>query len=345
MSDAAALLPVPGAGKPQVDPWADVLGTLEMDAVFCSTGRFSEPWGIAMPALPGVLMFHLLLDGRALVDVEGEKHDLGPGDLVLVPHGAGHAITGTGDDPATGLWDVDRTVVADRYEQLRIDGGGRPATLVCGAVGFTDPGVGRLLASLPAVLRAPGSAGHDVDAGGGGDDDGPDGGWLRAVVAAIDHEVRHPRPGTDVVTARLADVLLVHVVRRWLEAEEPASGWIAALRDPALGPVLRAVHVAPEGPWSLESLAAVARLSRSAFAERFARTVGEPPMGYVAGCRMDVAARLLRAPDASVERVARQVGYDSVPGFHRAFVRRHGATPGAWRSTGPARSLAEVLAR
>ncbi|MEL7975208.1 AraC family transcriptional regulator [Isoptericola sp. F-RaC21] len=337
MSDVATVLPVPGAGRPQEDPWAEVLGGLEMDAVFCSTGRFSEPWGIEMPALPGVLMFHLLLDGRAVVEVEGGRHDLGPGDLVLVPHGAGHRITGAGDDPATGLWDVDRTVVADRYERLRIDGGGRPATLVCGAVGFTDPGVGRLLASLPAVLRAPDAVESDEDGGAG-----PDGGWLRAVVAAIDHEVRHPRPGTDVVTARLADVLLVHVVRRWLEAEEPASGWIAALRDPALGPVLRAVHAEPRRPWTLASLAAVARLSRSAFAERFACTVGEPPMTYVAG---DDAARLLREPDASVERVARQVGYDSVPGFHRAFVRRHGVTPGAWRAAGPARTLAEVLER
>jgi len=330
MSDVP-VLPVPGAGRPQTDPWAEVLGTLEMDAVFCSTGRLSEPWGIAMPALPGVLMFHLLLTGRAVVDVEGQRHDLGPGDLVLVPHGTGHTITGTPDDPATGLWDVDRTVVADRYEQLRIDGGGRPAALVCGAVGFTDPGVGRLLASLPPVLRAP--------------EGGPDGDWLRALVAAVDHEVRHPRPGTDVVTARLADVLLVHVVRRWLEAEEPASGWVAAVRDPALGPVLRAVHAAPQAPWTLGSLADVARLSRSAFAERFARTVGEPPMAYVAACRMDAAARLLRDPGASVERVARRVGYDSVPGFHRAFVRRHGVTPGAWRASGPARTLAEVLTR
>jgi len=331
MADDVTLLPVPGAGLPQEDPWADLLGHLEMVAVFCSTGRFTEPWGIALPPLPGTTMFHLLLAGRAVVDVEGQRHDLGPGDLVLVPHGTGHRITGASDDPATGLWEIDRTVVAERYEQLRIDGGGRPATLVCGAVGFTDPGAGRLLASLPPVLRAP-----EVEG---------DGGWLRAVVEAIDHEVRRPRPGTDVVTARLADVLLVHVVRGWLEAEEPASGWIAALRDPALGPVLRAVHAAPGDPWTLGSLAAVARLSRSSFAERFAGTVGEPPMTYVTGCRMDAAARLLREPGASVASVARRVGYDSGPGFHRAFVRRYGTTPGAWRASGAPRTLEDVLGR
>ncbi|GAA1733984.1 AraC family transcriptional regulator [Isoptericola hypogeus] len=313
------------------DPWADVLGDLEMAGVFCSTGRFSEPWGIALPALPGILMYHLLLTGRAVVDVDGQTYDLAPGDLVLVPHGTGHRITGGPDDPASGLWEVERTVVAERYEQLRIDGGGRPATLICGAVGFADPGVGRLLASLPPVLRAPQEA------------QGPERGWVRAVVEAIGHEARHPRPGTDVVTARLADVVLVHAIRGWLESDEPASGWLAALRDPALGPVLRAVHADPAAPWTLGSLAAEARASRSVFAERFAAVVGEPPMTYVAGHRMDVAARLLREPGASVAAVARRVGYESGPGFHRAFVRRHGTTPGAWRATPTPRTLEDVL--
>ncbi|MCA5893474.1 AraC family transcriptional regulator [Isoptericola sp. NEAU-Y5] len=312
-------------GARQGDPWGEVLGELEMVGVFCSTGRFSEPWGLELPALPRTLMYHLLLDGRAVVDVEGATLDLAPGDVVLVPHGTGHRVTGTREDPASGLWDVERTVVQERYEQLRIDGGGRPATLVCGAAGFADPGVGRLLASLPPVLRAPG------------------GGATRAVVEAIGDETRHPRPGTDVVTARLADVVLVHAIRGWLEAAEPASGWLGALRDPALGPVLRAVHGAPAEPWTLESLAARARLSRSAFAERFAAVVGEPPMAYVAGHRMDVAARLLREPGASVAAVAGRVGYESAPGFHRAFVRRHGCTPGTWRTAAGPRTLEDVL--
>ncbi|WP_221927836.1 cupin domain-containing protein [Isoptericola variabilis] len=169
-----------------------------MTGVFYSTGRFAAPWGIAMPALPGVLLFHLLLEGEAVVEVEGERHPLGVGDLLLVPHGTGHRILSSPDAPARSLWDVEREVVSERYEHLVIDGGGAPATLACGAVSFADPGVGRLLASLPAALPAT------------PEDDDADAEWLRAAVAAIGREAHRPRPGSDVVAARLADVMVVH---------------------------------------------------------------------------------------------------------------------------------------
>ncbi len=310
------------------DRWGDVLADLEMTGVFYSTGRFSEPWGLELPALPRTLMFHLLLEGRAVVEVEGQAYDLVQGDLLLVPHGSGHRVLSAPGVPSRSLWDVEREQVGERYEHLVIDGGGAAATLACGAVGFADPAVGRLLESLPPALRA----------GRGGPD-----GWLAAAVESIGREAREPRPGTDVVTARLADVVVVHAVRGWLEDEEPASGWVAALRDPAIGPALHAVHRDPGAPWNLEALAREARMSRSAFAERFGALVGEAPMTYVAAWRMDVAARLLREPGASVTAVARRVGYDSAPGFHRAFVRRHGVTPGAWQRSRPPRRLEDVL--
>lgn len=316
------------------DPWADVLGDLEMTGVFYATARLRAPWGMDLPALPHTAIFHLLVAGEAVVEVDGEVHGLVPGDLLVVPHGTGHRVLSTPDAAAIGLWDIEREVSGERYERLVIDGGGNPTSLVCGAVGFADPGVGRLLASLPAALRAARTG--DVR----GSDDGA---WLRAAVDAIGREALDPRPGTDVVTARLADVVLVHAIRGWLQSEEPASGWIAALRDPTLGPVLRAVHADPAAPWTLESLAAEARLSRSAFSERFTAVVGEPPMAYVTGWRLDLAARRLREPGASVAAVARATGYDSGPGFHRAFVRRHGTTPGAWQRAEPARRLEGVL--
>ncbi|ACZ30466.1 transcriptional regulator, AraC family [Xylanimonas cellulosilytica DSM 15894] len=310
------------------DPWSDALGDLELTGVFYATARMTEPWGIDLPALPWTAMFHLLTAGRAVVSVDGDVHELVPGELLLVPHGTGHQILSAPDAPASGLWGIEREVVGERYERLVVDGGGAPARLVCGAVTFADPGVGRLLASLPAVVRAHG---------------GETGSWLRAAVDAIAHEAEHPRGGSDVVTARLADVILVQAVRDWLDDAEPPSGWLAALRDDVLGPVLAAVHTDPARPWTLESLAALAHLSRSAFAERFAAVVGEPPAAYVAGWRLGLAARMLCEPGASVAAVAERVGYDSVPGFHRAFTRRHGMTPGAWRRTGGARTLADVI--
>jgi hypothetical protein len=257
------------------EPWSEVLGDLEMTGVFYSTGRFAEPWGIDMPALPGTLMFHLLLQGSAVVEVDDQRHRLAPGDLLLVPHGTGHRILSAPGAPARGLWDVERTVSGERYEHLVIPGDGTVATLACGAVSFTDPGVGRLLASLPPALPAA----RSDDVGGGEADDGVGDAWVRAAIDAIGREARHPRPGSDVVSARLADVVLVHAVRQWLDAERPASGWVAALRDPALGPALRAVHADPGEPWTLEVLARRAQLSRSAFAERVPPAGGAAPRG------------------------------------------------------------------
>ncbi len=320
--------PPPAHPEEMADPWAGVLGDLELTGVFYATTRMTEPWGIDMPAMPWTAVFHLLTAGRASIEVDGHVHGLVPGELVLVPHGTGHRLLSEPGAPARGLWDLERDVVGERYEHLVVGGGGAPGRLVCGAVTFADPGVGRLLRSLPPVVRARG---------------GETGTWLRAAVDAIAHEAEHPRGGSDVVTARLADVVVVQAVRDWLDDAEPPSGWLAALRDDVLGPVLAAVHADPAAPWTLESLAALAHLSRSAFAEKFTAVVGEPPAAYVTGWRLDLAGRLLREPGASVAGVAQRVGYDSVPGFHRAFTRRHGTTPGEWRRTGGVRALEDVV--
>jgi AraC family cel operon transcriptional repressor len=47
--------------------------------------------------------------------------------------------------------------------------------------------------------------------------------------------------------------------------------------------------------------------------------------------RLDVAARLLRLDGGDVDAVAVAVGFASRPHFHRAFLARHGCTPGWFR--------------
>lgn len=268
-----------------------------------------------MPPLPGTMVFHLVTHGELVLEVDGTSRPMASGDVALVPHGTGHAILDAPGSPATPLFDLPREEAAERYERIRVPGPGAITELVCGAVSFTGLGAARLVRSLPPVLTVGG---------------GLDAGWTRAVFDVIAAESRNPRPGSDVITARLADVLVVRAVRAWLDAGTPDRGWVAGLRDPLLGRALGALHAAPGAPWSLASLAGEAGMSRSAFAARFRDLLGEPPMAYVTAWRMDVAARLVREAGLPLAGVAEGVGYRSEAAFNRAFRRAHGVTPGTF---------------
>lgn len=301
------------------DVLSETLTDFGMTGVFYAASEAWAPWGVAIPPLPGTIVFHLVTEGALVLEVDGETTAMTAGDIVLVPHGTGHAILDAPGSPAVPLFDLPRVEVGERYERLRIDGPGARTTLVCGAVSFTGLGVARLVRSLPPVLRAERSA---------------DAAWMRAAFEVIGTESQHPRPGSDVVTARLADILVVQVVRSWLESVTPDRGWVAGLRDPFLGRALAAFHAEPGAPWTLESLAAEAGMSRSAFAARFRDLLGEPPMSYATAWRMDVAARLVRERELPLARVAERVGYQSEAAFNRAFRRAHGMTPGAYARRG-----------
>ncbi len=296
------------------------LGDLGMSGVFYAVSELASPWGIAMPPLPGTMVFHLVTRGSAEVVVGDRRAAVTPGTVLLVPHGQGHAITDGTDPEPTPLFDLPRVETGDRYERIVLPGPGEVTELVCGAVRFSGLAAARLVRSLPPVLEV---------------SEGLDPGWVKAAFALLAAESLAGQPGTDAVTARVADVLVIQAVRAWLRGS-PTTGWVAALRDPRLGAALDAVHADAAAPWTLASLAAHAHLSRSAFAARFADLVGEPPMAYVTAWRMDLAARLVRETDWSLARVAERVGYRSEAAFNRAFRRAHGVTPGAFARRGPA---------
>jgi len=75
------------------------------------------------------------------------------------------------------------------------------------------------------------------------------------------------------------------------------------------------------------TLAAEVGVSRAALARRFTELVGEPPMAFLTGWRLTLAADLLREPDATVGAVARQVGYGSPFALSAAFKRVRGVSP------------------
>jgi AraC-like DNA-binding protein len=137
------------------------------------------------------------------------------------------------------------------------------------------------------------------------------------------------------VLTRLSDILLIHAVRAWLEHSPLAQeGWLGALRDEQIGRALAEIHRHPEQRWTVASLAAVAHMSRSSFADRFTVLVGESPLAYLTSRRMQLATRLLRDARLLPADVAAHVGYDSVPAFTRAYKRTVGISPGATRRQG-----------
>jgi len=122
------------------------------------------------------------------------------------------------------------------------------------------------------------------------------------------------------------------VLRRYLsELPSGQSGWLAGLRDEAVGQALTLLHGRPGRNWTLDDLAREVASSRSSLSRRFTELVGQPPMQYLTNWRMQVAANLLVERNDKVASIADEVGYDSEAAFSRAFKKATGLAPGAWR--------------
>jgi AraC-like DNA-binding protein len=151
------------------------------------------------------------------------------------------------------------------------------------------------------------------------------------LVDLLAREVVQDLPGQEAVLDRLLDLLLITCLRTWLDRPD-APGWYRADADPAVGAALRHIHHDPARAWTVDSLAREVGLSRAAFARRFTTLVGEPPMTYLTGWRLDLAADLLLADDdATLASVARQVGYATPFALSSAFKRVRGVSPAAHR--------------
>jgi AraC-like DNA-binding protein len=145
-------------------------------------------------------------------------------------------------------------------------------------------------------------------------------------------EAQEQNPGGESVRLRLSELMFVEAIRRHLTTmPRGKTGWLAGLRDEAVGRALTSLHAQPTHEWTLTSLAKASGTSRSALADRFNRLVGQPPMQYLMRWRMQLAAQLLSDGWAKVAAVATEVGYDSEAAFSRAFKKVAGVAPATWR--------------
>lgn len=278
---------------------------------------FRAPWGMDMK--PGrVASFHIVTGGQCWLRGAAlpEPRRLTSGHVAVFPHGAGHTLS----DRPRGHTQPAETLLAQGQRDGEVrpvyGGQGPSATLICGHFEYDRAALHPLVTSLPdCILLDPADA--------------PAPAWMEAA-ARLAVSDGGAGPAAAVVD-RLAEALLIQVLRAWMTTQQPSEGYLAAIVDPGLSRALRALHDAPDRDWSVEDLAGLASLSRSAFAARFKSLVGASPIHYLASWRMQRARALLLTEAESIAQVAASVGYQSEFAFAKAFKRHFGEAPGAMR--------------
>jgi AraC-like DNA-binding protein len=313
-----------------MDAFSETLRVVRLVGAIFIEGRFSAPWcyqspraDSAAPLLePGaerVVIFHLITEGECFVEMDSEPPvRLGAGDVVVFPQGHAHRMcSDLGLPPAQGARLEE--VLSRRPRKLVYGGGGRRTRLVCGYLACDTRLAKMLLSGLPSLLKV-GVRGSNA------------GIWLEASMQYALAEARSPRPGGAGVLAKLAEVLFIEVLRLYMnEHGAGRTGWLAGVRDRIVGAALSQMHTRPAHAWTLDTLARAIGSSRSVLAERFQQFVGTPPMEYLTQWRMVLAASLLTRSNASLAKIAEDVGYRTDTAFIRAFRREYGLPPAAWR--------------
>jgi AraC-like DNA-binding protein len=301
-----------------MDALTAVLAVAGVRGTVAATLDAADPWGLALGSVPGAA-FHAVTDGLAWLRIPGRPDTrLMPGDVVLLPTGITH-ILASAPDAATVPFDhlaAERALAAGA--DLRLGAGPGQTRILCASY-HQDPAVTMpLLTLLPDVLHIPSrQAGPALDA------------TLRLLAG----EISQPQPGAGAVLDRIVDILLVQLLRAWLEtAPARTASWLSALTDPVAGPALAVLHTQPGRDWTIPALAAAIGVSRATLARRFPAQVGSTPAAYLTRWRMDLAAVRLRDTDDTVGAIARSLGYTSEYAFNRAFTRARRIPPGRYRT-------------
>jgi AraC-like DNA-binding protein len=299
-----------------MDPLDDAFSAMRVRESLYARVDASAPWAIRFREGKAA-RFGLVISGACWLATEAPAQSirLEAGDCYVILDGSTYTL---GDDPRSkplNCFDVVPRLVDGA---VSIGGGGTAATVVTGWFVYDELGARPLTALLPRVLHTR-VDGYRTDI-------------LKTTLELLAKETERPGVGTGVVISGLADILFVQAIRSHLnQATEDEVGWLAALSDQRIGAAMRVLHEKPAEAWTVEKLASVANMSRSAFAARFKAKLGEAPLEYLTRWRMFRAGVLLRSTERSLASIAHEVGYESDAALSKAFSRVIGIAPGAFR--------------
>jgi AraC-like DNA-binding protein len=316
-----------------MDAFSEILSGVKLSGAVFFSAEFSAPWGFTTPPATTLaarvapdaahlVLYHLLLEGRAFVAMDGGASvALEPGDVVIFPHGDSHHMSNApATKPPFPNYGIAQKIAARDLSPLRAGGGGATSRVVCGYM-TCDPHLSRpILNGLPAVFKV--SVRTDAS-----------GHWLESAIVHLVDEAASGRVGSEAMLTKLSEALFVDTLRRHVDGlPEQQDGWLAGARDPIVGRSLALLHGRVAHPWTIADLADEVGISRSALVERFSRYLSEPPIAYLTRWRLQLAAESLQKTSRGVADIATDIGYQSEAAFSRAFRREFGQPPGKYRS-------------
>jgi AraC-like DNA-binding protein len=277
----------------------------EVDREDCAR-YFSEP--------RHVIAYHYVRQGSMGCRIgNGPPVEVHAGQAVLFPRNHKHHVFAP-VEPAPPLDPIADIVEDEGMLRIRNAGEGPETAIYCGYLG-TDAVDTRLLESLPQMLTIDVRSAQDA--------------WVGRSFAFAAEDVGGRSPE---LVGKLAEALFAEAVRRYVaDIPEEERGWLAGLRDPAVGKALALIHGRYAEPLTLAALAREAGVSKTVLADRFRALIDESPMQYCARWRMKVAADMLREDRPGAAEIAYAVGFSSEAAFNRAFKREFGAPPAKWR--------------
>jgi AraC-like DNA-binding protein len=298
-----------------MDILSDVLNRVRLSGTLLFHYELGRPWNIELPQCQDAV-FHYLRSGSASVVLqEGRTLQLTDGDFILIARGEPHILRSGRRTKSLSLVDLDRHPA--HVGVVRHGGDRGPiSTLICGYFSLKQPARNNVLQLLPPILHLR-----------------PENDWLETILQRIVTESAVGHPGQCAIMARMTEVLFVEVLRAWMKSLVAGEGgWLAALADPPIGKALQLIHNEPWRPWSIRELGRCSGLSRSAFAARFTKLVGQPMHRYLVSRRMEDAALMLETGNEAISRIAIRVGYATTAAFSKVFQKHYGTSPGRYRA-------------
>jgi len=310
-----------------VNMLSDLLSSMRLSGGVFLDGEMCAPWSIRSQIAPEdcaayfevpsvIIAYHFVRSGWLTCEVDEEPPvTVRAGEIVILTRNDPHYLHGPLRCTPVDGHDLIGPADEDGLFRIRLGTDGEKTKIYCGFLGSTTP-ENMLLRLLPSVMVI-------------AVDDAAESAWIKR---SLEFAVTGASRDSPQLVGKLAEALFAEAVRRYVDAlPDGQTGWLAGLKDPAVGRTIALIHRRFADALSLDVLAREAGVSKTVLGERFRTLIGESPMQYCARWRMHVAADMLRNNRQNACSVAYSVGFNSEAAFSRAFKREFGAPPAAWQ--------------